>query len=162
MIADGKTVRYDTGCGKLYLTINVDDNGEPIETFLTTGSDGGCQVMTEAVSRLTSMALRAGIAPEEIIDQLSSTSTCPSFMYQRGKGAELTGRSCSDVVGKALKKILETSNGLEKISKEEITETEEENEIDSSLTPKCPECGNKLIFEEGCSTCKNCGYSNCS
>lgn len=162
LIADGKTVKYDTGCGKLYLTINVDDNGEPIETFLTTGSDGGCQVMTEAVSRLTSMALRAGIAPEEIIDQLSSTSTCPSFMYQRGKGAELTGRSCSDVVGKALKKILQTTNGLEKISEMEITETEETEEVDLKSTPKCPECDNELIFEEGCSVCKNCGYSNCS
>ncbi|MBM7624069.1 adenosylcobalamin-dependent ribonucleoside-diphosphate reductase [Sporohalobacter salinus] len=175
LIADGKTVKYDTGCGKLYLTINVDDNGEPIETFLTTGSDGGCQVMTEAVSRLTSMALRAGIAPEEIIDQLSSTSTCPSFMYQRGKGAKLTGRSCSDVVGKALKKILETTNGLEKISEEEIAETEDEvindtadvkkkeaDNVDSVSRPKCPECDNELVFEEGCNTCQNCGYSSCS
>ena len=25
----------------------------------------------------------------------------------------------------------------------------------------CPECGNMLVFEEGCSKCKNCGYSRC-
>jgi ribonucleoside-diphosphate reductase alpha chain len=81
LAALGETMKYDTGCGKLYLTININNAGEPIETFLTTGSDGGCNVMTEAVSRLTSMALRAGIAPEKIIDQLRSTSTCSSFMY---------------------------------------------------------------------------------
>ncbi len=25
----------------------------------------------------------------------------------------------------------------------------------------CPECGNMLVFEEGCSKCRNCGYSRC-
>lgn len=25
----------------------------------------------------------------------------------------------------------------------------------------CPECGSKLVFENGCKTCKNCGYSAC-
>ncbi|MBE0584098.1 MAG: ribonucleoside-diphosphate reductase, adenosylcobalamin-dependent, partial [Desulfofustis sp.] len=26
----------------------------------------------------------------------------------------------------------------------------------------CPECGGQLVFEEGCETCKGCGYSKCS
>ena len=26
---------------------------------------------------------------------------------------------------------------------------------------KCPECDNELIFEEGCKTCKTCGFSKC-
>ncbi|MFH1403885.1 MAG: vitamin B12-dependent ribonucleotide reductase [Candidatus Altiarchaeota archaeon] len=26
----------------------------------------------------------------------------------------------------------------------------------------CPECGSKLVFEEGCSKCHSCGYSACS
>ncbi|MGM0472189.1 MAG: adenosylcobalamin-dependent ribonucleoside-diphosphate reductase, partial [Bacillota bacterium] len=149
------------------LTINVNQSGEPIETFLTTGSDGGCQVMTEAVSRLTSMALRAGIAPEEVIDQLRSTSTCPSFMYQKGQGDKLVGRSCSDVVGRALEEILE-SNGFDKLSEsvtkrkaEDDKELTESNIKDKELYPECPECGEELIFEQGCSSCKNCGYSNC-
>ncbi len=25
----------------------------------------------------------------------------------------------------------------------------------------CPECGNMLVFEEGCSKCRNCGFSKC-
>ncbi len=27
---------------------------------------------------------------------------------------------------------------------------------------KCPECTGKLVFEEGCETCRDCGYSKCS
>ena len=26
---------------------------------------------------------------------------------------------------------------------------------------KCPECGEELIFEGGCQSCLNCGYSKC-
>jgi len=25
----------------------------------------------------------------------------------------------------------------------------------------CPECNNKLIYTEGCISCKSCGYSKC-
>ncbi|WP_372494116.1 adenosylcobalamin-dependent ribonucleoside-diphosphate reductase [Fuchsiella alkaliacetigena] len=164
LLANGQTVKYDTGCGKMYLTINVEDDG-PIETFLTTGSGGGCSVMTEAVSRLTSMALRSGIDAREIIDQLRSTSTCPSFMYQKGKGKKLIGRSCSDVVGRALKEIIE-ANGFKELSVQITENIKDELSIDNLDNeafgnPDCPECGAELYFEQGCSNCKNCGYSNC-
>jgi ribonucleoside-diphosphate reductase alpha chain len=26
---------------------------------------------------------------------------------------------------------------------------------------KCPTCGEKLVFEDGCKHCRNCGYSKC-
>jgi ribonucleoside-diphosphate reductase alpha chain len=26
----------------------------------------------------------------------------------------------------------------------------------------CPECKEKMVFKEGCSTCPHCGYSKCS
>ncbi len=29
-------------------------------------------------------------------------------------------------------------------------------------TTKCPECGGKLVKEEGCVNCPSCGYSACS
>jgi len=37
-------------------------------------------------------------------------------------------------------------------------------EVEAQSVEKCPECGNKLIREEGCYTCvsRDCGYSKCS
>ncbi|NLK52327.1 MAG: ribonucleoside reductase class II, partial [Syntrophomonadaceae bacterium] len=104
----GVTERLDTGCGKVYLTVNYDpDTEEVIETFITTGSDGGCLVYTEATSRLVSMAIRAGVPIPEIIEQLGSTHSCPSWMLARGKGRRLSpGKSCAGAIGAALEKII--------------------------------------------------------
>ena len=33
--------------------------------------------------------------------------------------------------------------------------------LKEKITPKCPECGGSLIFEGGCNTCKDCGWSKC-
>lgn len=165
LAAAGETIMYNTGCGKLYLTINFDQDGNPIETFLTTGSEGGCQVMTEGVSRLTSLALRSGIAPKEIIDQLKSTTTCPSFMYEKGTGQELEGRSCPDVVARALEEITEAKTFQHSTSDLEVIQELEEAKSQTAVTeedkPLCPECGEELHFEQGCDSCKNCGYSSC-
>ena len=35
-------------------------------------------------------------------------------------------------------------------------------ESPSTAENKCPECGNSISFEEGCSKCHSCGYSVCS
>jgi len=32
----------------------------------------------------------------------------------------------------------------------------------ASLTsPRCPDCGAELVFEEGCHICKSCGFTKC-
>jgi ribonucleoside-diphosphate reductase alpha chain len=155
----GDTFRYETGCGKIYLTLNRDENGEPIETFINTGSEGGCVVMTESVSRLVSLGLRSGIEINEIIEQLKSTNTCPSFMYKKGNGEDLKGRSCPDLVGRIL------SEASKHYQDSQIATQNESNNLTLNNTDKdkkCPECGSDLKYAEGCHSCKVCGYSSCS
>ena len=151
----GVTHRLDTGCGKLYLTVNHrPDNGEIIETFITTGSDGGCLVYTEATSRMISLAIRGGIAVDEIVEQLLSTHSCPSYMMAKGKGRKLSpGKSCASAIAY---KIAEIKDMLKKECNGSQSSTEEP--IDPSLL--C-ECGAIMERAEGCMVCKNCGYSKC-
>jgi ribonucleoside-diphosphate reductase alpha chain len=132
-----------TGCGKIYVTVNSDEEGL-VETFITTGSCGGCPGFAEGVSRLISLALRANVAPETIIDQLTSGS-CPNFLRRRAD-LELAGKSCPDVIGR----ILASARVEQKIEAEA-----------EPVEPSCPECGARLMHQEGCVSCR-CGYSRCA
>jgi ribonucleoside-diphosphate reductase alpha chain len=150
----GVTYRLDTGCGKLYLTVNYQPgNGEIIETFITTGSDGGCLVYTEATSRMISLAIRGGIAVDEIVEQLLSTHSCPAYMLAKGRGRNLSpGKSCASAIAY---KIAEIKDMLKKCNG---SQGPTEEPIDPSLL--C-ECGAIMERAEGCFVCRNCGYSKC-
>ena len=72
-----------SGCGKFYLHVDFDEiTGEPMETFIDVGSGGGCERNLQFISRLMSLALRAGIPIEAIIDQAKSIKPCSSY-YRR-------------------------------------------------------------------------------
>jgi ribonucleoside-diphosphate reductase alpha chain len=146
----GMTHRLDTGCGKIYLTVNYQpDSGEILETFIATGSDGGCQVYTEATSRLISLAIRGGIAVDEVIEQLIGTHSCPAYMLAKGKGKKLSqGKSCASAIANKLAEIKQQLNGNSPEKKE-------------NTIMVCSECGHQLIRAEGCLVCGSCGYSKC-
>lgn len=155
----GYTEQEQTGCGKIYVTVNSNENG-PIETFITTGSKGGCPGYTEGISRLISLALRLGADPADVVDQLRSV-TCPNFVRSKAKG-----KSCPDVIGR----ILGGYNDIPDIAllgASNFIRTDSANGT-SSVTRgvahagnKCPECKAELINQEGCASCR-CGYSRCA
>lgn len=172
----GVTEQVKTGCGKMYITVNFDEEGM-LETFITTGSAGGCPGFAEGVSRLVSMALRANVAPEAIIDQLTSVS-CPNFLRRKATDKELVGKSCPDIIGKVLaSELTRQGKSAEELARflednmQAVVSLAEENCAQilrdlsaESLSQKgiCPECGGKLIFQEGCVNCRGCGFSKCS
>lgn len=147
--AHGETVKLNTGCGKLYLTVNY-ESGNILEVFITTGSNGGCLIYSEATSRLISLAIRSGVPVELIIEQLKSTHSCPSYMFAKGQGKDLAkGSSCASVIANKLQEMLATIKG------------KEEGNTNNNSTYKCIECGASLQMAEGCLVCPNCGYSKC-
>ena len=155
----GFTERMKIGCGKLYITVNYDDEGL-VEVFTNTGRHGGCPSQSEATSRLISMALRSGIEPMAIIEQLQGIR-CPSTIRQNGMHAT----SCPDAISRAIAKVLKykSSNGDE-AERFDAVMPEAEAEIPSGerdMMRYCPECGAKVTHEGGCVICRNCGYSKC-
>ncbi|MGA1862820.1 vitamin B12-dependent ribonucleotide reductase [Deferribacter thermophilus] len=160
----GKTIEMMTGCGKLYVTINQDENGEPFEVFTSMGKAGGCaQSQCEAIGRLISLVLRSGGEPETIIKQLKGISC--HMRYGFGPNQVL---SCADAVGKAIEQALNMPTEIKVVKQEEITVDKLLSEVekqDKTSTPRngaCPECGGILNYVEGCDVCYSCGYSHCS
>jgi ribonucleoside-diphosphate reductase alpha chain len=147
----GVTEKVKTGCGSLYVTINEDETGL-CEVFARMGKSGGCaSSQLDAVSRVISTSLRAGVKPESIIKQLRG-NVCPS------PGWDVGGRvlSCPDAIGIALEHYVQ--------SKQTETSGEPFTKWSSTLDNMigaCPDCGSAVEHESGCIICRFCGYSKC-
>jgi len=175
-VTHGVTVRINTGCGKLYVTINEDEYGI-CEVFAQMGKAGGCAYsQIEATGRLISLALRSGVKVESIIKQLIGIR-CPSPAWQNGS----TVLSCSDAIARALREYVEgkTRQKLEtkEIAKHSASSIFQDSNpaerwtIDDDLfrtyrtaseqMGACPECGGAVEHEGGCIVCRSCGFSRC-
>lgn len=170
----GKKRTLHTGCGTLHCEAFFDpDTGELLETYLSKGSTGGCNNFMIGLSRMISLAARGGIDIFSIVDQLKSSGTCPSYAVRHATKKDTSrGSSCPVAIGNALldmyyemkNEIYEDENeeiyiNTKKIVKSPVFKNELRKE--QIKKPICPECGGELIFEGGCNTCKDCGYSKC-
>lgn len=166
----GKERHLITGCGTLHCAAFFDpETGDLLETYLSKGSQGGCQSNLAAVSRLISLAARAGVDVYSIVDQLKSCMSCPSYAVRTATKHDTSKGSCCPVaVGNALLDMYEemqkelsddTADDVEKV----ITKKSEEKErhVESAPKAKCPECGGDLIFQGGCCQCLDCGWTRC-
>ena len=160
----GNTIETMTGCGKLYVTINQDEEGNFFEVFTSIGKAGGCaQSQCEAIGRLISMILRSGGEPETVIKQLKGI-TC-HMKYGFGANKVL---SCPDAVGKAIEQALANPIDIRLPKKKVMTvdklleKVEKRSEALGFRNGACPECGAPISFVEGCDVCYSCGYSHCS
>ena len=169
-----------TGCGPLHFEVYADEaTGEFQETFLNVGSGGGCERNYQFISRLISLALRAGVPVEAIIDQAHSIRPCVAYTNRtRSVGDTSKGTSCPAAIGHALKELQEKlkdmypsdceedcSEHVKVTPKIEVKKTvpkKVETDSPKLKTMKCPECGEDAIFEGGCNVCKYCGWSKCS
>lgn len=182
-IIQGFTYRIKTAYGKLFVTINDDESGQPFEIFSHLGKAGGFfAAKAEAICRLISLALRSGIDPEEVIDQLKGIRGPTPTWGEDGKMI----LSLPDAIGQILEKHLAKDQA--KLNLEfKTAEQPKLEDIDANIAsenlsmsngfspkpkvssladygdaPACPECGSMLDLGEGCLKCNVCGYSKCS
>lgn len=168
----GKKRKLTTGCGSLHCLAFFDPvTGDLMETYLSKGSTGGCNNFMIGLSRMISLAARGGVEIDSIIDQLSSSGTCPSYAARSATKHDTSRGSCCPVaIGNALKEMWKEMQ--EDIDNSDLnTETEVVHNDDGTATittkttsivqVKCPECGEVLIHDGGCDRCPACGWSKC-
>lgn len=161
----GKKRRLTTGCGTLHCIALFDpDSGDLLETYLSKGSSGGCANFMVGLSRMISIAARAGVDVYSIVDQLKSAGTCPSYAVRTATKHDTSKGSCCPVaVGYALidmYKEVQSDLGLTPESIKSVKKIQPRNNITNNAA-KCPSCGETLVFEGGCNVCKACGWSKC-
>ena len=148
----------ETPVGKLFLTLNTLE-GHPVELFAQIGKAGSdVSAFTEAIARLISIALRSGVDPQEVADQLQGIGGSRAIGFGPNRV-----RSVPDAIGQFLDEYLQYGSEGPK------DEAEETGPVQDTLplTPGkrfslCPSCGTwSLVHVEGCQKCMACGYSEC-
>ncbi|MBO8161827.1 MAG: adenosylcobalamin-dependent ribonucleoside-diphosphate reductase [Thermosipho sp. (in: Bacteria)] len=160
------TRKYKSQNSTTYITVSFDDNGEAVEIFLSNGTE-----LAESIGRLSSIALRAGVSAEEILEQLRKVNG----EYTRGLAEEIKCAiedfvelwGSSEIESNEAFVIDGTIKSAEEVEKFVMVNELEWSEgyyIDADGNTYCPSClsKNSIIKQEGCMSCKKCGWSKCS
>ncbi|MBI5404733.1 MAG: ribonucleotide-diphosphate reductase subunit alpha, partial [Candidatus Kerfeldbacteria bacterium] len=172
----GATYKVNTPYGSLYITINDDETGRPFEVFATIGKNGGFfAAQSESICRLVSLSLRAGVAPEEVVNQIKGIRG-PDISWHEG-GQIL---SLPDAIGKIMEKHMNrnqqqldlkleaqpTATTAAPVAPAAVMGTatpvaKKQSVANTGFAPACPDCGTMLEIAEGCQKCHACGFSKC-
>ena len=171
-IVSGTTQKINTGYGGMYVTINEDEEGL-FEVFTQMGKSGGfTRSLTEATSKLASLALRSGVSEKKVRNQLEGIRS-PKLSWDNGEKV----LSIPDGIAKAMERYIEGDANSVQSSVQSFSEKKEDSEsseknsgstrtdveklMDDGKNPECPDCGNMLTYSEGCVKCEACGFSEC-
>jgi ribonucleoside-diphosphate reductase alpha chain len=169
----GTTYRMDSPLGTMYVNITEDDKGQPFEVFVSLGKAGApLMADVEAIGRLISLALRAGVPIRDIRRQLRGISS--DRVVGLGPNKVL---SVPDAIGIAIERWMQAKDGVQQDlmeaggaptipAREMVPRAGGElpqpvSETDREFMGACPDCGSQLAFAEGCAKCHICGYSEC-
>jgi len=170
-VVEGLTYKFKTELGASYITVNEDEYG-PLEVFIHIGKPGSSlTAMSEAVGRLISLALRSGVDPNSVIEQLIGIKSDTPVRQNDGTIVF----SVPDAVAKAMLKFINrkkttTTKGIVTLDKDStktlflsITgapQPQKQVSIGRGYD-LCPKCGGTLVFENGCYICRDCAFSKC-
>ena len=170
-VLSGVTERVRTAHGNLFVTINYNEEGKPFEVFASLGKAGSTEsAQLEAITRLTTMSLRAGVEPSQIIQHLQGITDEP--IWDKGSLVRSTPDAVAQVLSRHLLKNnsvdVNNSSDVEQLglfigdSKEELIKESDSSEEVLVKKLACPDCSiGVLVHQEGCLRCADCGYNKC-
>jgi len=145
----GRTYLCQSGCCRLYVTVNLLDD-KPMEVFIRTVGSGGCEANSSALGRAISTGLQNGVPYNKFVKQFAKVNCIVSL-----KNPASEGHSCADVVGRCIE-LSAKNQSITTLRDWDIREVEKKH--------LCPDCSEPLDFGEGCNKgiCKHCGWTGCS
>jgi ribonucleoside-diphosphate reductase alpha chain len=160
-VVKGKTYRMKTELGTVFITVNEDDEGI-FEVFVQGLGKSGTSTaaFTEAIGRLISLALRSGVKPSAIIDQLSLIRGSRPVVQEDGTVVF----SVPDAIAKAIAEYLrggEQLTLLQEVKPRPLQPSGSNGHDAKRDVELCPSCGGILMFTNGCYICNDCGFSEC-
>ena len=98
------TTKLKTEHGNLYVTVSLDEDGEPFEVFGSIGKAGSfTSGVTELACRLISLHLRRGTSLQEIIDQIQGITEMQPFFNRLPDGTSVAVLGLGDGIAHILK-----------------------------------------------------------
>lgn len=179
-VVSGVTDEVMTAGGKLFVTLNADEDWRLFEVFIRVGKCGEIEYAhLEGLARMVSYCLRIGGRAEGIVDQLSGITSEP--VWDRG----VLVRSAEDGVAVVLKRFLggeydglleralgarpAEGDGSARVEPSVMSEddqagcrkVERVNRPASTSSISRMKCAGRVVFQEGCMKCVECGYGKC-
>lgn len=146
-ILKGETVRARTPLGKIYVTVNYQQQGAARtvrEVFIHLGKTGThINSLMEALGRVISIALQYGVPINEVISQLQGIKSGDGIKQASGH----VTFSVPDTVAYALEMAL----GIDR----------RQDKNGALVYDVCNQCGGVAVKIGSCITCLQCGYSTC-
>ena len=101
------TSKLNTEYGSLFVTVGLDEDGQPFEVFGSLGKAGSLQHgMTELACRLVSLHLRRGTPLDEIIGQLQGISEMQPWPNRMEDGTTAWVKGLGDAIALVLRDYL--------------------------------------------------------
>ena len=108
------TTKLGTELGSLYITVGLDEDGQPFEVFGSLGKAGSLQHgMTEMACRLVSLHLRRGTPLDEIVDQCQGISEMQPWPNVMEDGSTVYVRGLGDAIALILRGHLDAQAGIQ-------------------------------------------------
>ncbi|MDR7402599.1 MAG: adenosylcobalamin-dependent ribonucleoside-diphosphate reductase [Armatimonadota bacterium] len=182
-VTAGRTERVETPRGRVYVVVNEDEWGV-CEVFVHS-----LDAEAEAIGRLASLALRGGLDPRQVIEQLWRVQSKEVAFDRSASGTVVRVSTIAQAVALALGRALYGDDfrpdkefpradvlpeprvrarqqplrfaAGSPVPAAEAAEGNGERAVHLEFIGICPDCGSQLVHENGCAHCPSCGYSRC-
>lgn len=165
----GTTLRIRANGFNVYMTVNCDTDGRPLELFFSS-SHLESMAWAALATRLSSVILRShdphintleALAKEYIDTEIPEPIMAKVFGAKKGT----THNGIIQLIGRNLRALHRRMVEVDSSNVQHVVETTPELAeavVDKIAQNPCPECGEEMKLLDGCMTCvEGCGYSKC-